>query len=498
MQHSTRRFLVLLAFLPVAVLFAALLYMAGMQWIEEDPRDFWRALSFAAETITTTGYGVDGQWSHPLMVLFVIALQFLGVVLIYMIVPMVLIPFLEERFEGRLPQKIPQRFADHVVIYRWGPAVETLVTELEESGLPTVIFEDDESVARRLHRQRLPVLFQESTSQGLEKAQLHRARALIANGSDEGNAAAILAARQGGYEGDCLALVEDPQHRRALALAGATEVFTPRHVLGAALAAHASRRINPRVSGIQLLGRELEVDEIRVDPECEVAGKTLAEAEIGARTGAIVIGRWNHGHLETQPEASWVLEPRTILVAVGTPESLGQLNERVGGRSARLSEGPFLVAGHGEVGRKVSQLFRDAGERLRVLDLQEGPGVDQVGDVLDVRVLETLDLPQSQGIVLALDDDRATLFATVILRDLAPEVPIIARVNAAENVERMHHAGADFALSISHVSGMILARRLLGEEAISVDTQLKVLKTAAPSLVGQEPLQFPVLMKDYL
>jgi hypothetical protein len=34
-------------------------------------------------------------------------------------------------------------------------------------------------------------------------------------------------------------------------------------------------------------------------------------------------------------------------------------------------------------------------------------------------------------------------------------VPIIARVNQSENVERIHAAGADFALSISRVAGQI-------------------------------------------
>ena len=89
--------------------------------------------------------------------------------------------------------------------------------------------------------------------------------------------------------------------------------------------------------------------------------------------------------------------------------------------------------------------------------------------------------------MLAVDSDRATLFATVIVRDLAPEVPIIARVNAAENVERIHQAGADFALSISQVSGKILAARLLRQEVVALDTKLRVQKVAAPGLANRRP-----------
>jgi Trk K+ transport system NAD-binding subunit len=75
----------------------------------------------------------------------------------------------------------------------------------------------------------------------------------------------------------------------------------------------------------------------------------------------------------------------------------------------------------------------------------------------------------------------------VILKDLAPDVPVIARVNQADNVERIHRAGAFFALSISQISGQILAKKLLGQEAFEVDPQLKVLKAAARPLAGRHP-----------
>ncbi len=98
-------------------------------------------------------------------------------------------------------------------------------------------------------------------------------------------------------------------------------------------------------------------------------------------------------------------------------------------------------------------------------------------------------------VILALDSDSATLFATVIVKDQAPDVTVIARVNKAENVERIHHAGADFALSISQVSGQILAHRLLRQEAISVDPQLRVLKAAASRLTGHHPTSLDVRQK---
>jgi Trk K+ transport system NAD-binding subunit len=146
-----------------------------------------------------------------------------------------------------------------------------------------------------------------------------------------------------------------------------------------------------------------------------------------------------------------------------------------------------VVGGFGEVGRKVAQLLKDVGEEVRVIDRQASEGVDVVGDVLDPSVFEQLDPASAQAVILALDTDSATLFATVIVKELAPQVPVIARVNQAQNIERIHRAGADFSLSISQVSGQILARRLLGEEAVMVDSQLKVVRVSAEGLTGHNP-----------
>jgi Trk K+ transport system NAD-binding subunit len=70
---------------------------------------------------------------------------------------------------------------------------------------------------------------------------------------------------------------------------------------------------------------------------------------------------------------------------------------------------------------------------------------------------------------------------------VAPAVPVIARVNQAENVERIHRAGADFALSIAQVSGRMLARRLLGEEAVAIDPQLTLRRLPVDGLEGRHP-----------
>lgn len=488
MPRSYNRFIILLGALILLLLVMSLLYMLGMYFLEDKPRDFMQALQWAAGTASTTGYGGDTSWQHPVMVIYVVFAQFVGVILLFLVFPIYLIPFLEERFETKLPKESANA-KNHVVIFDYGPAVATLITELEQTNIPTVIIDEDEDEARHLLEQGHQVIYGNLDEGVLEKANLSAARALIVNSSDDRNAATILAARQLGFSGEILALVEDPYHRQPIILAGASSAYTPRHVLGAALAARASQKVSPTVAGIQHLGHKLQVAEARITRDSPLAGKTLAEAALGQHAGVTVIGQWVGGKLIAPPTPSMRLEAGGILVLVGNDDSIRNFMNLCAGARRLRRDGPFLIAGGGEVGRKVAELLTDCGEETFIIDSQPGPGVNLVGNVLDTQILKQAGLDNVQAVILALSADSTTLFSTVIVKDLAPDVPVIARVNRAENVERIYAAGADFALSISQVSGQLLAWRLLGKESITVDPELRVIKVSTRGLENHHPKQ---------
>ncbi len=488
MLPSHKRLLALVGTLLLLLLLTTLLYMLGMNYLEEKPRGFWDALEWAGESLSTTGYGRDSHWSHPLMVSYVVLVQFIGVFLVFLVFPIYLIPFLEERFETRLPMET-HHLKDHVIIFDYGPAVATLLTELEQANIATVVVDEDEADARRLLEQGHKIIYGNLDEGVLRKSNLHQARALIVNSSDDRNAAIILAARQLGYTGEILALVEDPYHRQPIILAGASGAYTPRHVLGAALAARASQKVSPTVAGIQHLGDKLQVAEARITRDSALSGKTLIEADLGQHAGVTVIGQWVGGKLIAPPSPDMRLEPGGILILVGNDTSIQNFMNLCAGTKQLRRHGPFLIAGGGEVGRKVAELLTDAGEETFIIDSQPGPGVNLVGNVLDTQILKQAGVENVQAVILALSADSTTLFSTVIVKDLAPDVPVIARVNRAENVERIYAAGADFALSISQVSGQLLAWRLLGKESVAVAPELRVIKVSTRGLEKHHPKQ---------
>lgn len=480
LAKSYRRLIGLLLLLPVLLLVMALLYKAGMSYFEGTYRTLGASFGWAAETLTTTGYGGDARWSHPVMQFYVIASQFSGLVLVFLIFPVLVLPFFEERFESKLATRLP-KLDGQVLIYRYGPAVTALLDELDHAKVRYVILEEDESTARRLMDRDRRVVFTDVEDGHVDLSPLVGARGFVVNGDDDANASMALSARDHGYEGTIVALATNPARRRPLLRAGAKVAFTPTHVLAAALAARASVKISPRVSGVRGLGNHLEVAELRVGKASPLAGQTLAGAHIRAHTGAIVVGLWVGDHLERQPDMATRVEAGNILVVVGSHASVKKLGELA---TPVPRQGPFVILGGGPVGSKVAEFLRDAGEVVVLVDPVAAEGVDVVGDPFELDVLTSAGAKEAQAVILTLGGDSATLFAAAVVRDIAPDALIIAGADHVENVARIHRAGADFALSIGQVAGQLLAFHLLGQASVSLEAEIKLMATSAGDHAG--------------
>jgi Trk K+ transport system NAD-binding subunit len=483
LKRSSQRFLSILAALPLIVMTLALLYMLGMDHLEGHPRTYLQSLLWASETITTTGYGADSTWHHPVMALYVMLVQFAGQFLIFLAFPMVILPYFEERFEVRLQHELPP-MAGKVLFYRYGPAIDSLLVEFKNKGTPFVILEEDMQVARNLRDRGYNVVFGKMADDSAVLSNVAQAQAVVANADDHANATFTMVVREGGYTGPIYALADDPLYRYPMIQIGATEVFTPAHVLGAALASQASIRISPPAEGMHLLGTKIGMAEFRVRAESPLAGKTLGELKLRERHGVSLIGQWLGGVFTTTKGPQTVVEAGAILVAVGAHGNL-ELVERMAMPIRRA--GPIVLAGFGAVGQKVVEMLHDAGETCVVIDRLAAPGVDLVGSVLERSMLDKAKLREASAVVLALSDDSESVFATAVVRDYAPEVPLIVRVQRTRNTARLYRAGADFAISVGQVAGQILAFQLLGEQMVQVENRIKFIRQHAGVVVGKHP-----------
>ena len=483
LKRSTRRLLALLALLPSAVLILGTLYMLGMEHLEGTPRTFLQSLQWASETLTTTGYGADSRWDNPVVAIFVICGQFLGQFLVFLIFPIFVLPYFEEQFEVRLQHVLPP-MAGKVLFYRFGPAIESLLEEFKRTESPFVIFEEDMELARNLRDRGYNVVFGKLAEDPSVLARVKQARAVVTNAGDHANATCTLIVREHGFTGPLYALADEPLYRPPMVQIGATDVFTPAHVLGAALASRASTRISPPAEGMHLLGTKVGMAEFRIRTGSQLAGKPLGDLHLRENHGVSVIGQWLGGIFTTTKGPETRVEPGAILVVVGAHANLEKV-ERMAMPIRRT--GPIVLAGFGAVGRKVVQMLQDAGESCVVIDRVPAPGVDIVGNVLEQSTLDQAGVHDASAVVLALNDDSESVFATAVMRDYAPEVPLIVRVMRTPNTARIYRSGADFAISVGQVAGQILAYHLLDEQVIPVENRIKFSRLNAGTLVGAHP-----------
>jgi Trk K+ transport system NAD-binding subunit len=484
-MNGWRRRAVAFAALVVGVLsLYTLLYRWSLQVFEGETRSFARSLRFVVETITTVGYGTEATWASPEMNLVVTGMMLTGVLFFFLALPLLVVPMFDEALSTTPPTSV--EMADHVVLCRFTGRGERFVEELSAWDTDYVVVEPDRDRAADLQDDGYAVVHGDPESpEDLLAACADEARAVIADGPDDENASIALTCRTVASDAVIVAFAEDPADAKYIRYAGADEVLTPRHILGESLAGKVTAATSEELERIVELDVDFEVAELGVQIDSEIEGKTLAESRIREATGADVIGEWRDGVFDPSPSPDGELHAGTVLLAAGTGTQLERLKSLTQSDARSHRRGRAIVVGHGEVGRTVSTALAAAGVSHTTIDREESPAVDVVGDARNEQTLQEAGVAEARTVVLALPNDTTTIFATLVLEELAPDVEVIARVEDSDNVRKLHRAGADYVLSLSTVSGRMLASTVLEEEVMTPDMQIDVVRRGASGLVGE-------------
>lgn len=464
----------------------AVVYYRGMVTLEGDTITFLHALQVVVETFTTTGFGSDAPWDHPLMNMLVIVMDLTGVALIFLAMPLLLLPLFQDAVSTTPPTEAKKDLAGHVVICKFTGRGGIFIEELSAWDADYVVVEPDRDRAADLYDEGYSVVHGDPESRAdLQAAGAPDARAIVADADDETNASIALTCREVAPSATVVAFAEDPDHAEYIRYAGADEVLTPRHLLGESLSQKVTASVSTELGNVVELGADFEVAELAVQVDSEVEGLQLSESGIREATGANIIGAWRDGVFDPSPAPDDVLEAGTILLVAGRDEQLERLNSLTRSTTRSHGRGRVVVIGHGEVGRTVSSALASVGVTYTVVDIEDDPSVDVVGDGRDTRTLEEAGVPEARAAILALPDDTTTIFATLVLQELAASVEVIVRAADPDNLRKLYLAGADYALSLSTVSGRMLASTVLEEDVMAPDKQVDVVRSEAPALAGQ-------------
>jgi Trk K+ transport system NAD-binding subunit len=471
----------------VAMMLAyAVVYDAAMSLFEGRAITFVHALQVVVETFTTTGFGSDAPWTTPELNLLIIVMDLTGVALIFLALPVVVFPLLEETLSSSPPTRL-EGYTDHVVICTYTARGETLIGELENRDVEYVVVEPDRETAGDLYDGGYTVVHANPESaEGLTGACAGDATALIADASDEVDASIVLAAREVAPDAAIVSIVEDPGSVEYHRLAGADTVLSPRELVGESLAEKVVAGISRGLTDAVEVAPDFEIVELPVHRGSELVGRTLAEAAVGEQTGANVIGAWFRGAFESPPSPEKTLDSSTILLVAGHEAQLEDLKRLTQSGARRQERGSVIVVGKGRVGAVAASELTAADIPYTIVDRQERPAVDVVGDATDPEVLLEAGIEKARTILLAIPDDTATVFATLVARELNPDIEIIARAEETSNVRKLYQAGANYVLALATVSGRMLASTVLEtEEFVSPGAGVELVRTGVSDLAGR-------------
>ena len=472
--------------LAVLMLGYAVIYDYAMSTFENEQRTFLHSLQVVVETFTTTGFGSDSPWISPELNLLVILMDLTGVALIFLALPALLFPLLEETLRTTPPTET-QDLSEHVVICTYTARGETLVAELDNRGIEYVLVEPDRETAVELYDAGYTVIHADPESaDALAGACAASATAVIADASDEIDASIVLAAREAAPGAQVVSVVEDPDSAEYHRLAGADTVLSPRQLVGESLAAKVVAGISQELAGAVEIAEDFEIAELSVHQGSELVGTTLAESDVGERTGANVIGAWFRGIFESPPSPDATLDGSTILLVAGNESQLERLQSLTRSGVRGHETGAVVIVGHGRVGSTAASELAAADVPYTVVDREAGSSVDVVGDATDPDVLLEAGIDDARTLLLGLPNDTTTVFATLVARELNPEIEIVARAQETGNTRKLYQAGGDFVLALATVSGRMLASTVLvTEEFVSPASQVDIVRTRAPELAGQ-------------
>jgi monovalent cation:H+ antiporter-2, CPA2 family len=250
-----------------------------------------------------------------------------------------------------LPQTAGE-LRDHVVLIGYGRVGEHVGQVVERLSIPLLVLEIDVERALALERRGIPALFGDAAnSEVLSHAHLERARALVVTLPDEASTEMVVAtARRRAPQLRIIARAETREGLERLRRIGAQEVILPelegglevvrftllaleypaslveqytdaaRHgdydrALGSAEEHERLGQLVDSVRGMDIAWR-------RVEPQSALAGKTLGEASLRARSGVSVVALIRGREVLANPAPSLRLQPGDSVGLIGDAEQV--------------------------------------------------------------------------------------------------------------------------------------------------------------------------------
>jgi Trk K+ transport system NAD-binding subunit len=479
--------------LIVVITLHAILFHVIKARVEGEQHSWITGFYWTLVVMTTLGFG-DITFTSDVGRLFSIAVLLSGVVLLLVMLPFMFIslfyaPWLEARVRLRAPRELPEGTAGHVIITEYDSIARGLIERLRAEQIPYHVIESDPTVAARMVGEGISVVAGDNDgSATYQRMHAGAARMLVANCDDTVNTNITITVREIAAALPVVAIVEEEDAIDVLQLSGATTVLPLKQQLGEYLA----NRIHTGRSGAHVIGayRGLQIAELPAR-DTVLAGLVVRDTRLRETTGVSVVGLWERGKLRPAFPDS-VIRPDQVIVVAGTTAQIAALDALMPGDGRPPA--PVLIIGAGKVGQAAARSLARKGIAVHAID-RSGAALEQMradvaavfpGDAADRRVLDAAGIHRVSSVLLTTNDDAMNVYLAVYCRRLNASLRIVSRITHERNVEAIHRAGADFALSYTTLGVEAVVSLLRGYELVVLGEGVELFSIPVPvSLSGR-------------
>jgi len=490
MRRNLRALLSYLGLLALITGAYSVLFHAIMLY--EDQQHSWlTGLYWTLTVMSTLGFG-DITFQSDLGRSFSMLVLVSGIVMLLILLPFTFIrffyaPWLEAQVRLRAPRRAAEDVRDHVIICRYDEIARGLIQRLDETSLPYYVIESDPAKAAELHGDGVSVVAGAPDANATYEAlRAPDARLVLANLGDAANTNITLTVREVAPSLPVVALAEDIDSVDVLELSGASQVLPLKQQLGEQLAS----RVAVGTPQAHRIGRfeDLVFAEFPIHATT-LPGRTIRDTRLRALTGLNIVAVWERGRLlPAGPDT--VLSDHSVPVIVGTEEQLTELDALF--VIYPYNEDPVLVIGGGKVGCATARALRERGIAVTILDqgLSPDPQLAQVadrvvvGDAANLQVVTDAGIAKAPSVVLTTNDDATNIFLALYCRKLNPETHIVSRITQDWNLEAIHRAGANFALSHGALAVKSLISLVQGRELVVLGEGAELFVEGVPSTLA--------------
>ena len=278
-------------------------------------------------TLATLGYYPPGVGLHSAIgMVFTIVVVLSGLVTIFLVVPSIVAPWLEDRLNRmKEAKKAPIPSSVHVVVVGYGDIGKNTVEELAGNGFSFVVVCNDRAVVEELEAAGIAHIRGDGSDEAvLRSAFMENAVGLALVGKDDENIFSCLTAKKLRSDIPITALARSQETEKLLYKIGANRVVTPKNAVGSMLAKRAVGVYADLVEGKSLLG-DLDMRQYTLDGGNHLVGRTLGGSDLGKHTGVVVLGIWRDGVLDSAPSPNLKFLDGDIIVALGLGEQFAAL-----------------------------------------------------------------------------------------------------------------------------------------------------------------------------